>query len=349
MSKSSASQHLTSANKPSTAANTSNSAYDLAIIGAGPAGLTAALYAARAGKSIIIFESLAPGGQIINSLDVANYPATPHISGPTFAAALTDQLAELDIVITEMPVIKIEAPTNTNNKAKITFGEEKTHSILASAVIFATGASPRHLNLPHASELVGHGISYCATCDGGFFKNQSVAVIGGGDTALDDALYLSNLASDVYLIHRRDTFRGQASTVKKLQTEPNIHFILNSTITALNPNSDGQLSSLDISTTTSSEDSSTPASTSQPSPKTQSLSVSALFIAIGQTPNTEPIKDLLRLDPQGYIPADESCHTELPWLFAAGDVRTKSVRQLVTATADGATAVTSALEYLSSL
>lgn len=333
--------------------------YDLAIIGAGPAGLTAAIYAARAGKKVAVYEALAPGGQIINSTDVANYPAAPHISGAQFAIELQSQIDELGVELIDRAVVDLAPVVNDGDMdaVKVLFAgrpqpgkarlsaetpvatgvsdavqEQNFHR--ARAVIIATGASHRHLNLPHEDELVGRGISYCATCDGGFFRGQPVAVNGGGDTALDDALYLSNLASDVYLVHRRQEFRGSASTLAKLRAKPNVHFILDTTVTALNPGPDGKLASISLSTKPDT---------------TQTLPVNALFIAIGQTPNTNLVQDLIPLDPHGYIPSDESCTTELPWLFVAGDVRTKPLRQLVTATADGATAAAAAIDYLNSL
>lgn len=298
--------------------------YDVAIIGGGPAGLTAAIYTARAGLNTIVFEAIALGGQIINSADVANYPAAPHISGITFSNQLKDQVEELGVTL-QYEEVKHLRPGKTFTLTT------STNKYSARSVILATGASHRHLNLPGEEQLTGHGVSYCATCDGGFFRKKTVAVNGGGDTALDDALYLSNLCSEVHLIHRRDAFRGSTSTVAKLRQKPNVHFILNSTVSALNAEN-GKLTSIDI--------------TNQ-SNQTTTLPVSALFIAIGQAPATTNFSDLLKTDQSGYIPSGEDCLTELPGLFVAGDVRTKSLRQLVTATSDGAVAADNAIAFLS--
>lgn len=369
--------------------------YDVAIIGGGPAGLTSAIYTARAGLKTIVFEAVALGGQIINSPDVANYPAAPHISGYTFAENLRSQAEEngVKIVFEKVAKISLQKPQESHDIIGTTKGDlslyseqyhdnnpihhnkgeaTKTNAISPSgqypgktqnvnmssnptqnefdilgfvgvpngemvrlcsskSVILATGASHRHLGLPNEEELTGKGISYCATCDGGFYRNKIVAVNGGGDTALDDTLYLSNLAEKVYLIHRRDEFRGQKGTVDKLRKKSNVQFILNSTVSSLNT-TDGKLSSIDILDKTTNN--------------TTSLPVSALFVAIGQVPATKEFSKLLKLDDAGYVPSGEDCLTNLPGIFVAGDVRQKTTRQLVTATSDGAIAAEAVISYL---
>ena len=297
--------------------------YDVAIIGGGPAGLTASIYTARAGLKTIVFESTAVGGQIINSTDVANYPAAPHISGFTFAQNLQSQAEENSI---EIKFEKVKSLRPGEIQVLATDQDEYE----AKTVIIATGASHRHLGLKNEEELTGHGISYCATCDGGFFRSKDVAVNGGGDTALDDALYLSNLCENVYLIHRRDEFRGQKGTVEKLNQKSNVHFVLNTTVSALNEK-DGHLISIDLL---------------NKSGETTNLPISALFIAIGQVPATSEFAKELNLDEGGYIPSGEDCLTEHPGIFVAGDVRTKTTRQLVTATSDGAISAEAAISYL---
>lgn len=336
-----------------------SSIYDVAIIGGGPAGLTAAIYTSRAGLKTVVFEAVALGGQIINSTDVANYPAAPHISGFTFAENLRTQIEENGVKIVFEKVEKVlysqdkqysrkirnvnlsEPASDPDISDFVSVQHEKIkpfwtintiNSIyIAKSVIFATGASHRHLGLANEEELTGKGISYCATCDGGFYKGKTVAVNGGGDTALDDALYLSNICEKVYLIHRRDEFRGQKGTVDKLRNKSNVHFILNSTVSALNAEN-GKLASIDI--------------VSKLDQKTTTLPVSALFIAIGQVPATSNFTDLLKLDEAGYIPSSEDCLTNLPGFFVAGDVRAKTTRQLVTATSDGAIAAEATITYL---
>ena len=337
--------------------------YDVAIIGGGPAGLTSAIYTSRANLKTVVFESVAIGGQIINSPDIANYPAAPHISGITFATHLQHQAEEYDttIIYEQVKTIHREEsnarvnqpsphPTSPHPNNESTTHQEDANTeantypntpffaiitddgtYTARSVIIATGASPRQLNLPHEKELTGHGISYCATCDGGFFRDQDVAVNGGGNTALDDALYLSNICKHVHLIHRRTEFRGAISTVQQLEAKSNVHFILDSTISALHAKN-RRLTSIDIL---------------HKSGTTSNLPVSALFIAIGQVPASASFTDILEPDDSGYIPSGEDCQTDIPGLFVAGDVRTKLLRQLVTATSDGAIAANHAIAFLS--
>lgn len=293
--------------------------YDIIIIGAGPAGLTASIYARRAGKSVLVLEANTYGGQIINSLSIDNYPATPHISGFDFASNIYEQATALGSEIKFERVLEITKDKEVKTKENI---------YRAKAIIIATGASIRKLNLEREEELTGKGISYCATCDGAFFKGKVVAVVGGGNSALEDALYLANLASKVYLIHRRDIFRGEESTLKQLKEKENVEFILNSEVTKLNGNN--SLESIEV--------------TSKDGTK-KNLEVRALFIAVGRTPENEAFASLIELNKEGYI-VSNNCHTNIEGIFAAGDNREKELRQLVTATSDGAIASTEAIKYI---
>lgn len=297
--------------------------YDIIIIGAGPAGLTAAIYARRAQKSVLVLEAKACGGQIINTPDIENYPTHEHISGFEFAAKLTEQAKGLgaEIVFEKATEIK----TDGNLKTVCTPKGEYT----AKAVIIATGSAARKLDLPNEDELIGRGVSYCATCDGNFFRKKNVAVIGGGNTALEDALYLSDIADTVYIIHRRDEFRGEDATVQKLKERENVRFVYNSTVTALN--AEKRLKSIEVT------DKNGGASI---------IEVSGLFVAVGRIPENRNFAAAVELDEMGYAVSDESCKTKTPGIFVAGDNRTKTVRQLVTAAADGAVAAAEAIKYL---
>ena len=296
--------------------------YDIIIIGAGPAGLTAAIYGRRANKSVLVLEAKSYGGQIINTLDIENYPANNHISGFDFATNLYNQAKELGAEIVFDKVIEI-----TNNKEVITANNKYN----AKAIIIATGSDNRKLGLPNEDELIGKGVSYCATCDGAFFKGKDVAVVGGGNTALEDALYLSNLANKVYIIHRRDEFRGEDKSVNLIKQKDNIELILNSTVTKLI--SDDKLTGIEVTNKDGS---------------INTINIDGLFVAIGRVPSNDYYKNIINLDDQGYIVANEDCKTNIPFIFVAGDNRTKEVRQLVTATSDGAVAATNAIKYIES-
>ena len=321
--------------KPTSRTQSTNQSqtYDLIIIGAGTAGLTAAIYACRAGKSVLILEELTYGGQIINTLDIENYPACDHISGVDYATNLYNQAIRLgaDFKFESVTTLNLHLPDRPSLKSVTT--EDSTY--FAPTVILATGAKNRPLGLEHESELTGNGISYCATCDGSFYKNKIVAVNGGGNTALEDALYLANIAKTVYLIHRRDTFRAEQALVNRLQDHPNIKPILNSTITKLIPDSDThKLKQIET--------------TDKLTLKTTSLTLNGLFVAIGRIPATSLVKNYpdLKLTSSDYIITDDNCATAIPGFYVAGDCREKSVRQLVTAASDGCIAATSAIQYL---
>ena len=293
--------------------------YDIIIIGAGPAGLTAAIYGRRANKKVLVLEALTYGGQIVNTTVIDNYPALPHVTGFDFATNLYNQATELGAEIKFEKVINIIVD---KEKKVITDSNEYT----SRAIIIATGADRRKLGLENEDKFTGSGISYCATCDGNFFKDKEVAVNGGGNTALTDALYLADIASKVYLIHRRDEFRGSESLVNEVKKRNNIELVLNSKVTKLN--GDNHLTSIEITNNDGS---------------TRELLISCLFVAIGQVPVTENFVKLIDVDDNGYAIAGEDMKTKVAGLYVAGDVRKKSLRQLATAISDGAIAATEAI------
>ena len=293
--------------------------YDIIIIGAGPAGLTASIYGRRANKKVLVLEALTYGGQIVNTTVIDNYPALPHVTGFDFATNLYNQATELGAEIKFEKVINIIVD---KYKKVITDSNEYT----SRAIIIATGADRRKLGLEKEDRFTGSGISYCATCDGNFFKDKEVAVNGGGNTALTDALYLADICSKVYLIHRRDEFRGSESLVNEVKKRNNIELVLNSKVTKLN--GDNHLTSIEVTNNDGS---------------TRELPISCLFVAIGQVPVTENFVKLIDVDNNGYAIAGEDMKTKVAGLYVAGDVRKKSLRQLATAISDGAIAATEAI------
>lgn len=301
--------------------------YDIIIIGAGPAGLTAAIYARRASKTVLVLEALSYGGQIINTPDIENYPAAAHISGFDFATKVYEQAQALGAEFVFEKAVGIKDGGST--KEVVTTDNKYT----AKAVIIATGSENRKLGLDNEEALVGRGVSYCATCDGAFYRGKTVAVAGGGNTALEDALYLSDLAETVYLIHRRDAFRGDEATVNALKERKNVKFIYNSSVTKLV--ADKRLTAIEV--------------TDKNTGTVTTLDINGLFVAIGRIPENRNFAQLIKLDDSGYIEAGEDCLTNVPGIFAAGDNRTKSVRQLVTAAADGAVAATAAVRSVEGL
>ena len=294
--------------------------YDIIIVGAGPAGLTAALYASRANKSVLVFEGKAYGGQILNASVVENYPGVGNISGFEIATAMYNQVKERGVEIKYETVLNVtpELEVKTSN------GTYK-----AKAIILATGAQNRKLNLPNEVELIGKGVSYCATCDGNFYKGKDVAVIGGGNTALEDALYLSNICNKVYLVHRRDTFRGEDKYIKEIEEKDNIEVIYNSKVQSINGND--YLESITIIDNES---------------NTRDISISGLFIAVGQEPKNEMFANVVELDEKGYIKTIDDVHTNTEHIYVAGDCRNKDLKQLTTAVADGSIAATVAIKEM---
>ena len=296
--------------------------YDVIIIGGGPAGLTSAIYARRANLKTLVLEATACGGQIIITPDIENYPAAMHISGLDFASRLESQANELGAEI------KFEEVTGFNDEGTETEVFTDSNTYTAKTIIIATGTKARKLDLEGEDALVGHGISYCATCDGSFYRGRVVAVNGGGNTALDDALFLSNIADRVYLIHRRDQFRGDAESVEKIKAKENIELVMNSQVTKLIY--DNKLDGIEVTDNNG---------------IIRKLDVGALFIAVGRIPSTNIFADKITMKEDGYIDG-EYCHTNVPGVFVAGDCRNKEVRQLVTATADGAVAVHEIIKLL---
>lgn len=300
-----------------------NNTYDIIIIGAGPAGLTSAIYACRASKKTLILEAKNYGGQIITAKDIENYPATPHISGFDLATQMYTQALELGADVKFETVLDISSDKRVlTNKA----------TYQTKAIIVATGSDYRKLGLDNEERLTGKGVSYCATCDGNFFRGKEVAVTGGGNSALEDALYLSDLCSKVYLIHRRDEFRGDAATLNKIKSKENIEIILNTNVTKIN--GDDFLSSIEITDNDK---------------NTKELKISGLFVAVGRIPYNENFGKTIELDENGYAVSGEDCKTNVPGIFVAGDFRTKTLRQLVTATGDGAVAAVNAIAYINSI
>ena len=298
--------------------------YDIGIIGGGTAGMTAAIYGQRAGKKTIIIEGGVIGGQITSSPNVENYPGIASVSGSEFSMNLLDQAVKLGAETAMDQVTGIREEDGV--KIIETAGKEYP----CRSVILATGVTHRHLGIPNEERLTGAGVSYCATCDGMFFRGRDVAVIGGGSTALQDAEFLSNYCRKVYLIHRRDEFRGEDSIVKRLQGKENVEFILSAAVKEII--GDQAVERLIVN--------------SKKSGKEFKLDVSGVFIAVGQIPKNEIFADVVKLDADGFILAAEDCITSRPGIFAAGDCRTKEVRQLTTAAADGAVAALAACKYI---
>jgi thioredoxin-disulfide reductase len=298
--------------------------YDIVIVGAGTAGLSAAIYAVRAGKSVIVLEATTHGGQIVNTPEVENYPGIQKISGFEFANNLYEQAKSLGAEVIYEKVIGIEV----NGEEKIVHTTKEDYQ--AKAVILATGAKNRPLGLEHEKEWIGAGISYCATCDGMFYRGKDVAVAGGGNTALEDAIFLTNYCRKVYLIHRRDAFRGEEKLLQTLKEKPNVEFVLNANITRL-IGEDG-VDGVEV------EDKNTH--------EKRVIDVMGLFVAIGQMPENSEFINVVDLDKSGYIEAKEDCKTKTKGIFTAGDCRTKKVRQLATAASDGAIAALAACEYI---
>lgn len=301
--------------------------YDIIVVGGGPAGLTAALYALRAGKSVLVIEKSTFGGQITWSPKVENYPAIPSVSGTELGDRLMAQAEAQGAEFELDEVISAELDGDVK-RVKTDFGGE----FEAKALIIAVGAKPRMLGLEREEELVGNGVCFCAVCDGAFYKNRPVAVSGGGNSALQDAVLLSDTCSKVYLIHRRATFRGEAKLVETLRSKDNVEFVLESSVTALH--GENELSGI---TVTNKDGAS------------RDISVDGLFVAVGHAPDNGVFAQLMDLDEAGYAASDESCLTKTRGVFVAGDCRRKAVRQLTTAAADGSAAALAACSYIDNM
>lgn len=300
--------------------------YDIAIIGAGPAGLTCGIYAARAGLSALLLERQFAGGQITSTHLLENYPGFAEgIAGMDFSMALAAQAQRFGVAPEAREATGIERRADGSF-----FVQTGEGGFEARTVVLALGAQPRKLGLPREEEFTGAGVSYCATCDGAFFKNRTVVVVGGGDTALEDALYLSNLAQKVFVMHRRIELRAQQVLADRARARENIEFLLNKRPVEL-------LGGLDFEGVAYED--------VQTGERGQ-LNVDGCFVAVGYVPDVKLAADLVARDAQGYIVAGENCKTSCPGIFVAGDTRTKPLRQVVTAAADGAVAAAMAREYL---
>ncbi len=299
--------------------------YDIAIIGAGPAGLSSAIYAQRAGFNSIVFESNVHGGQIINTPEVENYPAIRTISGVEYAMNIYEQAVTFGATVEYKAVTSVDF----SDEIKKVFCNEEMFE--AKTVIIATGVVRRELSVPGEKEMLGKGVSYCATCDGAFFKDKPAVVVGGGNTALEDAVYLSSMSSKVYIVHRRDEFRAVKHEVEKVLKNPKIELILDSVVTSIN--GDKKVESITVK--------------NLKTDTTTQIETSCVFIAVGLIAQNNMFKDIIDLTKDGYINSGEDCKTNIPGVFTAGDTRNKTLRQLVTATADGAIAATAACDYIS--
>jgi len=295
--------------------------YDLIIIGSGPAGLSAAVYGKRAGLNLLVLERASmSGGQVLNTYEVDNYLGMPGMNGFDMGMQFRAHADRLGVEFREAEVSAVRV--QGDSKILVTDGGE----LEAKAVILATGAVHAHLGVPGEEELAGMGVSYCATCDGAFFKGRTVAVVGGGDVALEDAIYLARACEKVYLIHRRDELRGAMVLQEELKSLSNVEILYSYTVEEIQ--GEDAVENIRIKNCKTGE--------------MTDLKVSGVFVAVGIRPNTELVQDCLTLDRDGYVTAGEDCATEIPGLFAAGDVRKKPIRQIITAVADGANAAVAA-------
>lgn len=296
--------------------------YDVGIIGSGPAGLSAAIYAKRANLSAVVIEKEYEGtGQIAESGQVDNYLGLPGISGYDLGEQFREHAVKLEVSFLEQEVTEIKK----EDSAVFTIIFEDGSSVETKTVIYAAGAAPRRANIPGEQEYSGKGVSYCAICDGSFYRGKKVAVLGGGDTALDDAVYLADLAEQVYVIHRRKEFRGAATIVEKLRKKENVTFVLEHQVKEITGAEKVNGVILEDGT---------------------AIAVDGVFVAYGSVPQTDLVKELVTLDAAGYVKAEETGETSLAGLYVAGDARTKKLRQVVTAVSDGANAATAVVEYL---
>lgn len=304
--------------------------FDVIVVGAGPAGMTAAMYTARAGLSTAFFETLMPGGQMGLTDTIENYPGFPQgIQGFQLSFDMKEQAERFGAQYINANVIGLELGHMGSPHIVVAEGEER-HA--AKSVIIATGARSRKLGVEGEEEYAGRGVSYCATCDGGFFRDKTTMVVGGGNTAAADVVYLSRICPKVHLVHRRDQLRATVAEQRAIANAGDkVAYEWNSVVKRI-IGTDGMVTAAELEDVNTHE--------------LHIVPTSAVFVAVGKVPNTEPFVDVLPLDPGGYVIADENGVTELPGIFAAGDVRTKRLRQVATAVSDGAAAAESAAEWL---
>ncbi len=295
--------------------------YDLIIIGSGPAGLGAAVYGKRAGLDLLVIEkNPMSGGQVLNTYEVDNYLGLPGINGFDMGIKFREHAEKMGAEFKETEVTGIE------DKESFKVVHTLDGDFEAKTLILAMGARHAHLNVPGEEELTGMGVSYCATCDGAFFRNKTVAVVGGGDVAVEDAIFLSRICEKVYLIHRRDSLRAAKVLQDSLLEQPNVEILWDSTVTAIN--GEDMVTGLTVKQVKTGEE--------------KELPVNGIFIAVGIHPDTEICRDLVACEESGYILAGEDTLTDIPGIFAAGDIRKKPLRQIITAVADGANAASAA-------
>lgn len=300
-----------------------NELYDVIIVGAGPAGLTAAIYAKRAELTALLIERYGAGGQILNTYEVDNYPGLPGISGTMLGQKMSEHVDKFEC---ERITAEVER-MDLIGDLKTVVTDEGSYS--CKTVILCSGNSPKLLGIPGEEDLTGCGVSYCATCDGAFFKGRSVAVIGGGDVAVEDAIFLARGCEKVYLVHRRDRLRAAYSLQTALKELPNVEIIWDSVPVSIN--GEDVVESLTVKNVKTEAE--------------RTIELSGVFVAVGNAPNASYFNGI-SVDAKGYVVADESCRTSIPGVFAAGDLRAKRLRQVSTAVADGANAVYSVQEYL---
>lgn len=298
---------------------------DLIIIGAGPAGLSAAVYAGRARLDFVLLEkSAVSGGQVLNTYEVDNYLGFQGINGFELGMKFKEHAEKLGISSVSGEVISVEL----SGEVKTVVTDKDTYK--ARTVLIATGAAHRRLGVPGEEELGGVGVSYCATCDGAFFKGMEAAVVGGGDVAVEDAIFLARLCSKVYVVHRRDEFRAAKVLTESLKKHDNVEYVWDSIVEEIN--GEDEVQGITVKNLKTGEN--------------KHIPLNGVFVAIGMTPNTEPFTGSVGMDGTGYIKAGEDCRTDVLGVFAAGDVRTKQLRQIVTAVSDGANAIASVERYL---
>ena len=301
--------------------------YDVAIIGGGPAGLTAGIYAARAGKSTAVIERGLIGGQITFTDSIDNFPAAPGMNGAEYAMKIQSQAESFGAEIIMDEITEVAPPESEGGAFKIKGNSDEYE---ATAVVLATGLDNRKMGISGEDGLISRGISFCAVCDGAFFRNKEVAVYGGGNTAVEDAAFLANICSKVTIIHRRDRFRAEQAVVDELKALDNVEFVMTSNVVGVN--GDKALESITVKNNETGE--------------TRDIDVSALFVAIGKIPNGKPFANLVATDEAGYFDIGETCEASTPGVFVAGDGRSKELKQLTTAVSDGSIAATKACNYV---